>query len=212
MKKLIITIIIAAVFLSGCGKAAEDNASDTGEPTITFTPTLTPTPEPTIIVPQPPEYQENQLQAGVYPEEWADAERVTFIDFNNALKAADSNQKLQGTDEYLENVEFAIIDGDNSVTWNNGAVTIGLLLITRPTPEILAKYSISAWHTYNADPTTGIASTEKYEFTYSTDSFMIDNELGMSTEFAKQLWDAIVLVDTVVSLEDLVNAQSAFPE
>ena len=153
-----------------------------------------------------PEFQANQMQVGRYPSDWSDKDYVYFAELDDALIAYNSNLKLQGTREALDEMKFERT-GSGSVAWNNGVVSVGLFLILDPTSdEVPGKLSIMAWHTNEYDPATGELSLDWVEVFYSPDYRMIGNN-SVAMPLAEQIWDALVLLDRAISLKDIETAQ-----
>ena len=155
-----------------------------------------------------PSFKTNKMLDGVYPTSWNKMDYVSFAEFNNALAKIGSNQKLQGSSAELALTEFAVKGGD-SIVWNNGAVSVGLFMRADSTSPSKAKLSLMAWHTLEEDLVTGKATYEMTEILSTTNSFEVVNPTGFSMDFAMQLWDAMVFLDTALSQEDIITAQES---
>ena len=163
------------------------------------------TPTGTAVLPT---FKTNRMLDGVYPSSWNNADYITFAAFNDALVKINANQKLQNSGSTLGSITFTVKGGD-SIVWNNGAVSVGLFMRADSSSYNNAKLSLMAWHTFEEDLATGKATYEMTEVLSTTNSFETVNPTGFSIDFAKQLWDAMVFLDTAVSGEDIVIAQES---
>jgi hypothetical protein len=167
--------------------------------------------DPYTRQPSPHNFQANQMRVGVYPANWEENAWIWFSAIDDALMAHGSNQKMQGSRKRLEGNFF--LPGEIHIVWNNGVVSVGLFMVENPTGDPAWKMSMLAWFTYELDPQTGNPSYEQFEIGNST---MLDRPLalhldaGLHTDFAKQVWDALAMLDTAASMADILAAQSAF--
>jgi len=154
-----------------------------------------------------PTFKTNKIKTGSYPASLSRNDYVTFAAFNDALVKIDSNHKLQNDRSQLANLKFAVKGGD-SVVWNNGIVSVGLFMMADTGSDNAAKLSLRAWHTFEKDLATGNPSYEMTEICYTTELFEINTHSALSSDFAKELWDAIALLDTAVSISDIQAAKA----
>jgi len=169
--------------------------------------------EPTWTTPSG-NFHASLMNVGRHPAEWAERNvSITPLSFNEAMVAHNTNMRSNLTGAQLAQVEFV---GHNArgMSWNNGVVTVLLQRLQDPEPGVWGRMSLEVWFTDERDPQTGALSDSIIQVFHSDDMNAVwqlhagGSEFGV--EFARQLWDALALLDQADSYADIEAARRVF--